>query len=245
MSFHTNNCKERNIVQSCNNLETQENLNSPVWVGDHLFPTVHMVFWDTCTVASLWFLNPPDNLNQASFPFLHSNTAIILLISLQGHEIGISLNLWFGLHVHVQLFSGVQPCWPPFNITCTSGLHYLILSLLFTSQSSLYVFGGRIEKKATNELWTFDTGTLYWHLLPSRGDSPLAVAGHTATLVNSKMVILFGYGPERGYTDKVQEYDLGNNYLYIVDNNNYAAAFFKTTINEAGSILSEVWSEYT
>ena len=74
------------------------------------------------------------------------------------------------------------------------------------------MFGGRKEKKATSELWSFDTWTLLWHLLPSQGDSPLSVAGHTATLVDSKMIILFGYGPERGYTDKVQEYDLGKCY---------------------------------
>ena len=76
-------------------------------------------------------------------------------------------------------------------------------------QTSLYIFGGRIGQKATNELWLFDTQTLRWSLLPSQGDSPLAVAGHTANIVNSKMIVLFGYGPQRGYTDKVQEYDLG------------------------------------
>lgn len=76
-------------------------------------------------------------------------------------------------------------------------------------QTSLYVFGGRINQQATNELWLFDSQTFCWTLLPSLGDSPLAVAGHTATLVNSKMIVLFGYGPLRGYTDKVQEYNLG------------------------------------
>lgn len=74
------------------------------------------------------------------------------------------------------------------------------------------MFGGRKEKKPTSELWSFDTWTLLWRLLPSQGDSPLSVAGHTATLVDSKMIVLFGYGPERGYTDKVQEYDLGKCY---------------------------------
>ncbi|XP_020606886.1 attractin-like [Orbicella faveolata] len=83
--------------------------------------------------------------------------------------------------------------------------------------SSLYVFGGRKEKKATSELWSFDTWTLLWRLLPSQGDSPLSVAGHTATLVDSKMIILFGYGPERGYTDKVQEYDLETSRWTVYD----------------------------
>ncbi|XP_078358816.1 attractin-like protein 1 [Oculina patagonica] len=83
--------------------------------------------------------------------------------------------------------------------------------------SSLYVFGGRIDKKATSELWAFDTRTLHWNLLPSQADSPLSVAGHTATLVHSKMIVLFGYGPGRGYTDKVQEYDLETGKWSIYD----------------------------
>ena len=62
---------------------------------------------------------------------------------------------------------------------------------------------------ATNELWSFDTQSLHWSLHAVQGDTPLSVAGHTATLVDSKMIVLFGYGPQRGYTDKVQEYDLG------------------------------------
>ncbi|KAK2572510.1 Attractin-like protein 1 [Acropora cervicornis] len=72
---------------------------------------------------------------------------------------------------------------------------------------SLYLFGGRIGQLATDELWSFDTRTLIWSLLPRKG-SPLPVAGHTATLVGSTMIVLFGYGQRRNYTDKVQEYDL-------------------------------------
>lgn len=78
-------------------------------------------------------------------------------------------------------------------------------------QSSLYIFGGRNGQLATDELWSFDTRTLIWSLLPRKG-TPLPVAGHTATLVDSTMIVLFGYGQRRNYTDKVQEFDLGNNY---------------------------------
>lgn len=78
-------------------------------------------------------------------------------------------------------------------------------------QGSLYVFGGRIGRVATDELWSFDTQTLSWSLLPKKG-TLLPVAGHTATLVDSTMIVLFGYGHQRNYTDKVQEYDLGNYY---------------------------------
>ncbi|XP_044169184.1 attractin-like protein 1 isoform X2 [Acropora millepora] len=72
---------------------------------------------------------------------------------------------------------------------------------------SLYLFGGRIGQLATDELWAFDTRTLVWSLPPRKG-TPLPVAGHTATLVGSTMIVLFGYGQRRNYTDKVQEYDL-------------------------------------
>ena len=85
----------------------------------------------------------------------------------------------------------------------------------------MYVFGGRINQQATNELWLFDTQTSCWMLLPSLGDSPFAVAGHTATLVNSKMIVLFGYGPLRGYTDKVQEYNLGKSILLLGSSRNF------------------------
>ena len=76
----------------------------------------------------------------------------------------------------------------------------------------MYVFGGRVNERATHELWSFDTQGLNWSLLPEKGtqgDSPVPVAGHTATLVGSKMIVLFGYGPQGNYTNKVQEYDLG------------------------------------
>lgn len=89
------------------------------------------------------------------------------------------------------------------NSTC-----YFAVVIVFL-QGSLYLFGGRIGQLATDELWSFDTRTLIWSLLPRKG-TPLPVAGHTATLVGSTMIVLFGYGQRRNYTDKVQEYDLGN-----------------------------------
>lgn len=88
--------------------------------------------------------------------------------------------------------------------------------IILFSQSTLYIFGGRIGKKATNQLWSFDTEKLEWDLVTSDGDSPLYVAGHTATLVDSTMIVLFGFGPNRGYTDRVQEFDLGKILSIIV-----------------------------
>ena len=95
---------------------------------------------------------------------------------------------------------------------------------IFFSQSTLYMFGGRIEKKASNELWSFDTRKLEWGLVTSQGDTPLPVAGHTATLVDTTMIVLFGYGPNRGYTDRLQEFDLGINTVLQMDINHFFAA---------------------
>ncbi|EDO36874.1 predicted protein [Nematostella vectensis] len=77
---------------------------------------------------------------------------------------------------------------------------------------SLVVFGGRVEGSEVNELWIFDTHLMSWQeVSPKGGNTPLAVSGHSATVVGGKMVVLFGYGPEEGFTQKVQEYDLMTN----------------------------------
>lgn len=50
--------------------------------------------------------------------------------------------------------------------------------------------------------------------MPVQSDDPVAVAGHTATLVGNKMVVIFGYGPKEGYTQRVQVLDLGEPFRY-------------------------------
>ena len=52
--------------------------------------------------------------------------------------------------------------------------------------------------------------TRKWTLIaPLGGAQPLPVTGHTATLVDGKMIVLFGYGNDHGFHSKVQEFDLG------------------------------------
>ncbi|KXJ23470.1 attractin-like protein 1 [Exaiptasia diaphana] len=81
---------------------------------------------------------------------------------------------------------------------------------LIVYNGSLIIYGGTINGKVINQLWSFDTISRQWTLLlPDRGsDDPIAVSGHTATLVDNKMFVIFGYGPQEGYTQKVQEFDL-------------------------------------
>ena len=98
-------------------------------------------------------------------------------------------------------------------LSCTSYfLSSKLSSVFFCHQNSLLVFGGRVSENVVNELWSFDIETRQWTLisLPRDSDEPIAVAGHTATLVGSKMIVLFGYGTTKGFTNKVQEFDLGN-----------------------------------
>lgn len=81
----------------------------------------------------------------------------------------------------------------------------------------LYMFGGlNPDGVILNELWNFSTVNQQWTLMPTKPDvasnclvklcAPLAVAGHTATLVGNRMYVIFGYNPRFGYLNTVQEF---------------------------------------
>ena len=61
------------------------------------------------------------------------------------------------------------------------------------------------------DLWCFDIKSRQWSqvLLSVDSQTPLAVVGHTATVLHSKMVVLFGYSEEEHFSNTVQEFDLG------------------------------------
>lgn len=82
----------------------------------------------------------------------------------------------------------------------------------------MYVFGGSLYPSETisSELWRLNLTTFQW--TPLFADSanssltalPLAVRGHTAHVLGSKMIILFGISPGEGvFPAYVQEYDIG------------------------------------
>lgn len=56
-----------------------------------------------------------------------------------------------------------------------------------------------------NTLLVFDTNSSEW---TEKNSSPIAVTGHTATLVDDKMIVLFGLSTD-GLFPGVQEYDFG------------------------------------
>ena len=43
----------------------------------------------------------------------------------------------------------------------------------------------------------------------------VAVAGHTAHVIDAKMYVIFGFNPERGFVNSVQEIDLGMKHLHV------------------------------
>lgn len=68
-----------------------------------------------------------------------------------------------------------------------------------------------MDNTVVDELWSFDINTFQWSQIRLSVDShqPLAVVGHTAVVVNSTMVVLFGNSQEEYFSSIVQELDLG------------------------------------
>lgn len=86
----------------------------------------------------------------------------------------------------------------------------------------IILFGGMIKNGTiTRELWAYDIMSQRWQQWLEGDDyffspcltefcSPLAVMGHTATLVDNQMIVIFGYNPIYGYLNVVQEFNFGN-----------------------------------
>lgn len=80
-------------------------------------------------------------------------------------------------------------------------------------QDFIFVYGGILKNGSiVNELWTFDIRNRIWEIYDENlcvieYCSPFNVMGHTATVVDSKMIVIFGYNPTFGYLNIVQEYN--------------------------------------
>ena len=57
----------------------------------------------------------------------------------------------------------------------------------------------------------FDTLSRNWSQLDvsTHVHKPMGVVGHTATVVGSEMIVLFGYNPGQGYVNRTQVLNLG------------------------------------
>jgi len=90
-------------------------------------------------------------------------------------------------------------------------------SLVHYNQS-LYMYGGLQDNGTiSNELWSFDIDQSKWKLVDIQFKqdqcssyvdycAPLATTGHTATVIDDRMIVIFGYNPRYGYLNTVQEY---------------------------------------
>ncbi|XP_034242461.1 kelch domain-containing protein 3-like [Thrips palmi] len=67
----------------------------------------------------------------------------------------------------------------------------------------VYVWGGRNEQAACNQIFVFDTETLTWSRPKATGMVPAARDGHTACIINNRMYVFGGYeeGIERFSND--------------------------------------------
>lgn len=95
----------------------------------------------------------------------------------------------------------------------------------------IWLYGGILKNgTVSSELWKFEISTFTWTLIntysqiqPYSSSSvpstlyfgqdpfccPIATTGHSATLFNDKMIVIFGYNPTYGFLNNVQQYDFG------------------------------------
>lgn len=80
----------------------------------------------------------------------------------------------------------------------------------------IYLYGGLLKNGSiVSDIWEFDLRMERWReirdtkLIGTLVSERLASTGHTATLVGSTMVVIFGYNPLYGYLNYVQHYDMG------------------------------------
>lgn len=89
---------------------------------------------------------------------------------------------------------------------------------------TIYLYGGILRNgHIVSELWTYNINNNVWHLQSetksltnSEFCCPIASMGHTATLINNIMIIIFGYNPTYGYLNHVQNYNIGNIYFPLI-----------------------------
>ena len=93
----------------------------------------------------------------------------------------------------------------------------------------IYMYGGVMRSgNVSHELWSFNLSTRAWGKeTVTKGRclgelcGELRCAGHTATLVENRMMIIFGHSPKYGFLDTVQEYHFGTREWSIIETNGY------------------------
>ena len=95
--------------------------------------------------------------------------------------------------------------------------------------NKIFMYGGVMRSgHVSKELWSFDLEAREWRRETPRtgrclGDlcGEIHSAGHTATVVQNRMIVIFGHSPQYGYLDTVQEYHFGNKEWGIIETRGY------------------------
>lgn len=81
---------------------------------------------------------------------------------------------------------------------------------------TVYVYGGILSNGTiVSELLAYSIIGGTWRTIEGKSFSnsefccPFASTGHTATLFNNLMIVIFGYNPDHGYLNHVQHYNIG------------------------------------
>eukprot|EP00096_Caligus_rogercresseyi_P010713 TRINITY_DN3998_c0_g2_i1.p1 TRINITY_DN3998_c0_g2~~TRINITY_DN3998_c0_g2_i1.p1 ORF type:complete len:1325 (+),score=211.17 TRINITY_DN3998_c0_g2_i1:165-4139(+) len=97
----------------------------------------------------------------------------------------------------------------------------------------IYMYGGTMRSgHISKEIWSFHLSSYRWERISTtKGPcmnsginalcGPLHITGHTATVIENRMIVIFGHSPTYGYLDIVQEYHFFNNEWQIVETNGY------------------------
>lgn len=72
------------------------------------------------------------------------------------------------------------------------------------------MYGGVIDSQITSEFWELNLSRSEWIEidLHMTSHSHVPVSGHTAHVIGGKMHVIFGYNPDLGFINIVQECDL-------------------------------------
>lgn len=98
---------------------------------------------------------------------------------------------------------------------------------------TIYVYGGILRNGTiVSDFWAYNINTGIWSRVYEESITkiysefccPIPSMGHTATLVNNIMIIIFGYNPTYGYLNHVQHYNIGKykfGFQYLKEINHY------------------------
>lgn len=91
----------------------------------------------------------------------------------------------------------------------------------------IFLYGGVLGNRGpTSELWAFDISAKNWENVTVKSEpcntrqmlcGPLKSAGHSATIVADRMIVIFGHSTSLGYLNTVQEFYFGTREWHIVD----------------------------